>query len=150
MKPHPPDLSGLHDFVQPSPPSWLPQTIGWYVLFALLAAGILFFSARAIRRWWKNRYRREALRELQTAPLAQSSEILKRTALVTWPRSKVAALTGKSWLDFLANTSGLSGFQSSPGDRIESSALSANAPLNPADQQHLRQLASDWVKKHHV
>jgi hypothetical protein len=148
MKPPGPDLSGLHDFVQPPSPSWMPQTIGWYVLFALLAALILFFTAGAIRHWWKNRYRREALRELQTAPLTQLSEILKRTALLTWPRAKVASLTGKSWLDFLAGSSGIADFQSAPGDRIETSALS-NTSLNQNDQQRLRQLASDWVKKHH-
>jgi Domain of unknown function (DUF4381) len=149
MKPPAPDLSGLHDFVSPVPPSWMPQTIGWYVLFAVLAALGLFLVARATRHWWKNRYRREAIREIQSAPLAELSEILKRTALITWPRSRVASLTGKSWLDFLADSSGLREFESAPGDRIEIAAISKPSS-NTHDEQRLRELASDWVKKHHV
>src|SRR5215831_8115582 len=46
-----PDLGQLHDFYQPPPPSWVPQTIGWYVLFALLFAGALFLMGCALRRW---------------------------------------------------------------------------------------------------
>jgi len=149
MKAHGPDLSGLHDFITPAPPLWMPQTIGWYVLFAVLAALVLFLIVRGMRHWWKNRYRREALREIQSAPLAELSEILKRTALITWPRSRVASLTGKSWLDFLADSSGLRDFESAPGDRIEIAAIS-NTSSNSNDEQRLRQLASDWVKKHHV
>jgi hypothetical protein len=149
MKPQPPDLSKLHDFVQPPPPSWMPHTIGWYVLFALLAAAILFFAVRALHRWWKNRYRRDALREIYAAPLTELSEILKRTALITWPREKVASLTGQQWLDFLADSSGLDAFRDAPGDRIEKTALT-NPSLDANAQQRLRQLASDWVQKHHV
>jgi hypothetical protein len=149
MKPPPPDLSKLHGFVQPPPPSWMPHTIAWYVLFAILAILFLFLAVRALYRWWKNRYRREALREIQAAALPELSEILKRTALITWPREKVASLTGKPWLDFLAGSSGLQEFLSAPGNRIESLACS-NAPVDAASQKHLRQLASEWVQKHRV
>jgi hypothetical protein len=149
MKPQAPDLSKLHDFVQPPPPSWIPHTIGWYVLLALLAAAILFFAVRALHRWWKNRYRRDALREIYAAPLTELSEILKRTALITWPREKVASLTGQQWLDFLADSSSLDAFRDAPGDRIEKTALT-NPSLDANAQQRLRQLASYWVQKHHA
>jgi len=144
-----PDLSKLHDFYHPPPPSWMPHTIGWYVLFALLLATSMFFGARTLRRWLRNRYRRDAIRELQFAPAAQLSEILKRTALITWPRSQVASLTGAEWTEFLAGTSGLAGFRSAPGDRIESLALTDSA-ISSSDEQRLKQLATDWVRLHHV
>jgi hypothetical protein len=149
MKPQPPDLWKLHDFVQPPPPSWMPHTTGWYVLFALLAVTILFFAVRALHRWWKNRYRRDALREIHAAPLTELSEILKRTALIAWPREKVASLTGQEWLEFLADSSGLDAFRSSPGDRLEKTALT-NPSLDANAQQRLRDLAGEWVQKHHV
>ncbi|HTP70504.1 MAG TPA: DUF4381 domain-containing protein [Dongiaceae bacterium] len=143
------DLSKLHDFSQPPPPSWMPHTIGWYVLFALFFAAAVFLSARALRRWIRNRYRRDALRQIQLAPVAQLSEILKRTALVSWSRPQVASLTGKDWIDFLASSSGLDAFRSVPGDRIESIALSGS-DVSAREQQHLKQLAADWVRLHHV
>jgi hypothetical protein len=149
MKPQPPDLSGLHDFVQPQPPSWAPQTIGWYVVIAVLAVLAVFLMIRAIRHWWRNRYRREAIREIRTAPLAQLSEILKRAALVTWPRERVARLTGKSWSDFLAESSGIGDFRIAPGNDIETASISG-ATLKESDEQRLRRLAREWVKKHRV
>jgi len=143
------DLSKLHDFYQPSPPSWMPQTAGWYVLFGLALIVVAFVAVRSLRRWWGDRYRRDALREIRDAPVAQLSEILKRTALASWPRPHVASLTGKQWTDFLADSSGLNGFRSAPGDQIESVAFSG-LTLSPSDQRHMKELAADWVRLHHV
>ena len=143
-----PALSKLHDFYQPAPPSWMPQTIGWYVLLGVLVALALFGAIRGLRSWIRNRYRREALREIETAAVVQLSEILKRVAMVTWPRNHVASLTGQAWTRFLADSSGLNGFDSAPGEHIEMIAL-INAPGTPQEQQRLKQLASEWVKKHH-
>lgn len=144
-----PDLTALHDFYQPPAPSWMPQTVGWYMLFALLVIVAVLFAVRALRQWFRNRYRREAIREIQDASSAQLSEILKRTALAAWHRPRVAALTGEQWTDFLANSSGLEEFRSAPGNRIEALALS-NSSMTIADQQKLKQLAAEWVRLHHV
>jgi Domain of unknown function (DUF4381) len=143
-----PDLSKLHDFYQPPLPSWMPQTIGWYVLLGLLVALVLFLAFRHLRSWIRNRYRREALREIEAAAVVQLSEILKRVAMVTWSRNRVASLTGSDWTKFLADSSGLSDFHSAPGERIETIAL-ANGPVTPQEQKQLRQLASEWVRRHH-
>ena len=144
-----PDLNELHDFYQPPPPSWVPQTIGWYVLFGLLCALALYFIAREVRRWLQHRYRRDALRELQSVPVNQLSEVLKRTAMVTWPRSQVASLTGQKWIEFLAAYSKAREFNSGPGNRIEDIAL-GECRVTSQDEQRLRKLASDWVRTHHV
>jgi len=144
-----PDLSKLHDFYQPPPPSWMPQTIGWYVLFGLFCALALYFLVREARRWAQNRYRRDALRELQSAPVNLLSEVLKRTAMVTWPRSHVASLTGQRWTEFLAESSKVQEFNSTPGNRIEDIAL-GDCRVTSEEERHLRQLASDWVRTHHV
>src|SRR5271167_5027887 len=99
-----PALNNLHDFYQPAPPAWTPQTIGWYVLFAIIGLAFVWMTIHWIRKWFANRYRREALRELALLPAEQFSTLLKRTALAAWPREKVASLNGEAWLNFLNET----------------------------------------------
>jgi hypothetical protein len=144
----PPDLSKLHDFYRPPPPSWMPQTAGWYALLALLCIFGIWLIARAVARWLSNRYRREALTQLQNAPVNQFSALLKRTAMTVWPREEVASLSGEEWLSFLSGSSGLDEFKSAPGNLIEHVAI-AQQSLTADDEQRLRQLASEWVRTHH-
>src|SRR6202041_1256497 len=93
-------LDNLHDFYQPPPPAWTPQTIGWYVVFAVIALLAMWMTIHTLRRWLANRYRREALRELALLQPEQFSTLLKRTALSAWPRDRVASLSGDTWLKF--------------------------------------------------
>ena len=62
----------------------------------LVAAGLA--AAAIARRHRRNAYRREALRELEEADAADISAILKRTALVAFPREQVASLSGAAWM----------------------------------------------------
>jgi len=139
----------LHDFYQPAPPSWMPQTIGWYVLFALLAVALAWWAFRVIRRWRANRYRREALRVLPATPASQLSALLKRTALSAWPRQDVAALTGASWLAFLNRTTPKPAFAEPPATVVEDIALHPD-PLPSSDEAVLREKTAHWIRNHHV
>lgn len=147
MKPSP--LDKLHDFYQPAPPAWIPQTIGWYVLFAIAGFFAAWMIIRSIHRWSSNRYRREALRELALLPVDQLSDLLKRTALAAWPRDRVASLSGGEWLTFLSETGGNSVFNQAPGNGIEEIALRPYL-LSDADQQQLRAVAAEWIRRHRV
>lgn len=106
------DLSGLTlvemlDLLEPVPEpaqvSLWPQTAGWLVLGVMLLA----LSAWLIGRWHATRranaYRRAALAELTAAgdDPARLAAILRRAALVGFPRSRVAGLHGDDWLAFL-------------------------------------------------
>lgn len=142
-------LNKLHDFYQPPPPAWTPHTIGWYVLFSILGSFALWMVFRSVRRWLANRYRREALRELELLPRTQLSSLLKRTALAAWPREKVAALTGDAWLNFLNTTADDNLFQQTPGDRLEELALRPT-DLSGEDERRLRQMAAEWIRRHRV
>jgi hypothetical protein len=139
----------MHGFYQPPPPAWIPQTIGWYVLFAIAVILILWFVIHATRSWFANRYRREALRELATASPDQLSALLKRTALAAWPREKVASLSGNAWLKFLGETAATQSFQSRPGNLIEEFAL-REIPASPQDEQTLKTIATEWIRRHRV
>ena len=142
-------LDNLQDFYQPPPPVWTPQTAGWYVLFGVVAILIVWVTIYSIRRWLANRYRREALRQLALLPPEQFSTLLKRTSLTAWPREKVASLTSKTWLDFLNTSASGELFRNAPGNRIEEVALQ-RVVLSPQDEQYLRKLAAEWIRRHRV
>lgn len=74
-------LDSLHGFYEPKPPAWTPQTAGWYCVFAVVALAALWIAAKFIQRWRRNRYRREALNQLEALPASEFSTLLKRTAL---------------------------------------------------------------------
>lgn len=142
-------LDKLHDFYQPPPPAWTPQTAGWYVVFAIAGLFVLWMAIHFARKWFANRYRREALRELALLPTDQFSTLLKRTALVAWPRQTVASLSGAAWLEFLNKDVGGDMFERGPGNCIEEIALRPTL-LSSEDEQELRRLAADWIRRHRV
>jgi Domain of unknown function (DUF4381) len=140
-------LDSLHDFYQPPPPSWRPQTIGWYVVFVIAAVLLLWLFIYLIRRWQKNRYRREAMIQLARIEAMQFSALLKRTALSAWPREQVASLSGPIWLRFLDSSVHEPVFASSPADRLEEIAFSAKK-LSIEDESALRAAAAAWIRQH--
>jgi hypothetical protein len=80
---------------------WLPQTAGWAVV-ALAVSGWLSWHGWALgRRWFRNRYRREALTRLTAIKSRPNLEainaLLKLTAIAASSRKEVASLTGTRW-----------------------------------------------------
>ena len=142
-------LDSLHDFYQPPLPSWMPQTIGWYITFSFVALAIIWTAVHFIRKWFANRYRREALRELPLLPPEQISALLKRTALAVWPREKVASLSGDAWLEFLNGSAGDDLFRNIPASLIEELALRSSS-LSGEEEQALRHAAATWIRRHRV
>jgi hypothetical protein len=110
-----PDIFGnyiLGDFVEvvsPENVSWLPQTVGWLWLGAILLALMLRYGWKRLRHWYRNRYRREAVERLQKIAetgeqefwLIELNKLLKLTALAAFSREQVARLSGEEWVDFL-------------------------------------------------
>ena len=102
-------LHGIDEIILPPPVSWWPLSApGWQILAALLLCAAAFYTVRAIRRYRRNRYRREILqmiearrKQSQQAVLHYLPEALKLAALAAFPRHAVAQLSGEAWLDFL-------------------------------------------------
>ncbi len=100
-------LVDLLDMLEPAPVpppvAMVPQTWGWAVLGLVLLALSLAIILRALKRHRANAYRRAALAELSEAgdDAATIAAILRRTALVAFPRTKVAGLYGQDWINFL-------------------------------------------------
>lgn len=142
-------LDNLHDFYQPAPPAWTPQTPAWYVLFGVLSLALLWLVVHLVRRWFADRYRREALRELPALPLEQLSSLLKRTALSVWPREKIASLSGTSWLNFLNDSADAKLFDQAPENLIEDVAIRPSAvQLSNGEERALRAASAMWIRKH--
>ncbi|MCB1677648.1 MAG: DUF4381 domain-containing protein [Halioglobus sp.] len=102
----------LHDFVEiVSPPaiSWVPQTLGWWWLGGAVLTFLAWRAWRALRHWYRNRYRREAAARLRALPstagtavrIEDINRLLKLAALVAYSRETVARLSGAQWVEFL-------------------------------------------------
>jgi hypothetical protein len=148
-------LQKLHDIALPPPVLWWPQTWGWAVLVALLVAASGWWGWRSWRRWKANRYRREALAELDRleagppAALAEAlPELLKRVALAAWPRTIVAPLSGPGWVAFLRTNGGTAGFSDA------AAALLDDLEYRPAPSAEAARAAAksvrQWIEGHSV
>lgn len=109
-------LAKLRDIQLPEPIGWWPMAPGWYVL-SVLALFCLILIAYCLNRYYANsRCKREALLLLvsyeqeyrRTGNSQQTSmkvsELLRRVALVYFPRTMIASLQDKAWLAFLNKT----------------------------------------------
>ena len=158
-------LLDLYDIVLPEPVSWVPQTPGWWILLGVLVIALSWATYSTVRRRRANRYRRLALERLARIEqdLATPSSrddammalpvLVKQTALAFRPRTHVAALSGDSWLHFLDESYGGSGFSKGPGRLLPKLAYSAPDAMRalPTDELHaLVDLVRRWIRRHRV
>jgi hypothetical protein len=143
----------LHEIVVPESPSLLPQTRGWWVLAAWLAAVVLIGLAQWLAYRRRNRYRREAAAELAgiaaraasqpAASAAAIAALVKRTALVAYPRERVAALHGRDWARFLCESANDDPVVSASAERIADAAYRCDV-----DGRALLDAARRWIRVH--
>ena len=161
-------LDKLADIVAPPPASFVPQTWGW----AALAAVALVLASWGLLRWRRhreaNRYRVEALGELEdierrltdgdvAAALAALPQLLKRVALAAWPRMEVASLSQARWMAFLGKTKGGSGIKGEvaaplaellrKGEYLSPEQL---ADMPAEDARACAHAARRWIERHDV
>lgn len=149
-------LAGLHDLALSAPPDWLPpQGPSWIVLGVLLVTGLAWTARQLWRRYRRNRYRREALAELgrlfadpdRPVTALEISTVLKRTALAAFPRTRVAALSGAAWRDFLCST-GAPAFADSGCVPMFDGTYRGDSSLDPKQRTVLHAAARQWVLAH--
>lgn len=150
-------LRRLADLAVPPPVSWTPQTAGWAVLAVVLVLGLMWLVWHLIHRWHVNRYRREALAELArlsdpAAQLAAVPTLLKRCALVAWPRERTASLSGPAWTGFVAaHARG----RADPAlarllDDLQYRAPADLAAVPPEQAREMVSAARHWITHHRV
>ncbi|MCR9191400.1 MAG: DUF4381 domain-containing protein [Gammaproteobacteria bacterium] len=109
-------LQQLHPIHLPTALGIWPWAPGWYVLLGVGVLGLVLGLWWGWRLYCHGRAKRAALRLLDEYASAHSqvpdtqhtaaaiAELLKRVALVYFPRERVANLQGKDWLLFLNAT----------------------------------------------
>lgn len=143
-------LAALRPLHEPAPVPWWPPAPGWWlvVVLMLVAAAVLF-------AWWRrSAVRRAALRELRdlkrktggpTALAAAINRLLKRYALICYPKAQVADLTGRRWLDFLAAHGGGRGFSEGAGQALLTLPYGGEG-ADGTDAGALLVLARRWIR----
>jgi hypothetical protein len=158
-------LAGLRDWHLPGPVAWWPPAPGWW-----LVAGLILVALGLGWGLWRRRQRRgaavrAALNKLADLRLqlaadgdrrrfaAGVSNLLRRLALIRYPRERVAGLTGAAWLGFLDDTGGGGGFSQGPGLVLgdlhyRAPGGAGDAAGSGLDAVALADLAARWVRAH--
>lgn len=151
-------LHGIEEIYLHSPVGYWPQTVAWKVLAALVVLFLLRWAYRAWLKWQRNKYRRLAIKEIrdlqnhsQLEPLIEAlPRILKATALHSFPRSTVAKLTGRAWLQALDEQCKSTNFDSPVGDILLRLSYRSKESWQPHREQidALTEMVIDWIEKH--
>jgi Domain of unknown function (DUF4381) len=140
-------LDALRPLHEPVAISWWPPAPGWWMLLLFLLVLVILL----IRWWRRTTLQRAALSELKLLTqkvnssyheVAAINQLLKRYALVCWPASEVAALTGESWLQFLDRHGGNGAFFQGPGRALLTSPYCGESQSS----EELIGLARRWIK----
>lgn len=151
-------LAQLKDIHLPLPIGWWPLAPGWYgvmILVLIVSAGIVTLVRRR-RRTRQPKKQALALLQVYTAQYTQDynaqlasariSELLKRVALVYYPRQQVASIHGQAWIQFLNQTGSKVDFEPVKD-------LLLDVPFKPNEQTDLQPLikqAQLWIKQRKV
>jgi len=150
-------LSELRDIHLPEPVNPWPVAPGWWILLLLILISLVFGIRFLLRRWRSNRYRRNGLIKLQQLQetyardqdpqqyLLRFSELMKRIALVCFPREQVASLSGEEWVAFLDRTGGTDEFSLGHGQVL---MYGTYEPGREFEVQALHELGLKWIKEH--
>jgi hypothetical protein len=150
-------LDALHDIHEPAAPGALPPAPGWYVLATALLLALVAAAVLLRRRRARTRPVRAALAELDAWERAARSggdpvghaetlaALLRRVALVRYPRPEVAPLGGDAFLAFLDRTLGEAHFRDGPGRVLGDARYRGRIEL---DVPALAALARRWLQEH--
>jgi hypothetical protein len=158
------ELEGLKEISLPDPVPFIPQTLGWFIVFGILFLLMGWLIYRFFRRRKQNRYRRIALIKLKSVSegldrgkayvkIREIPELVKWTALQCYGRKQVARLSGDEWLAFLDNSFKSSGFKNGPGRLLPELAYGAESKIKEVpgqDVDGLIRLIRRWIRRHRV
>lgn len=153
MEQDPFSLDRLQDIVRLDPVPWWPPAPVWWLLLSLAATWAAYFLTMGLLRWRKNAYRREAVRQLGAMPerpeAVELSSLLKRVALVAYPRERVASLSGLDWTEFLSESCEQVDFRVEPLSRMGMvSSQKDAAELDDEQRMQMLDAARLWIVGH--
>lgn len=151
------DFSKLKPLYEPADVQFSFQTPGWYILLALVIILITIFLIKWIRHYNRNRYRREALKNLKVieshydskADISYLNEVfvlLKYVAIQKFGREMVAQSFGENWLNFLEEKGKKTPFQKHA--TVFSAVLYKSGEVSSAEAKQIIELTRKWIKTH--
>ena len=157
MNPNGQSALQLRDIHLPGPPGFWPPAPGWWLVGAVLIALLAWGVVIGVRRYRSHLQRQRIFTTLSVLEqelasehtpegLARISMLLRRLALMRFPRQQVAALTGTAWLRFLDASGGNGRFTTGPG-RVLGTGPYQRTVQPDLDTTGLVALVRDWVRK---
>jgi len=147
----------LRDIHLPAPPEFWPPAPGWWAL-AAIALGLATWAGALL--WRQLRVRRQRRRILALLDrmerssngaatpefLAQLSGLMRRLALMRFPRQEIASLTGIKWLQFLDRSGGNGQFSRGPGKVLAHGPYMRELP-DEIDSRALTTVIRRWIEQ---
>ncbi len=123
-------LKGFIDPVANIDVSWLPSTVGWKVVFILTMSWVVWKSFQFLRIYKANKYR--------------------RVACCSFPKSKVAMLSGDEWSEFLTDSSQGAVFNHALLSQWQNDIYKASSDYDWTDRElsEIRTSSVVWIKTH--
>lgn len=154
----------FNHYIEPSNIPFRFGAPGWWVLAALLTILILVISFLFVRYYYRNLYRKQALRYL--AEITQSdfpdsglhdqvyktAILIKRVAMARYGRNPVAGLSGEAWIDWLNNRvkkNNITKFDKADAVLI-SDGIYGNKKLEHETVNPFLEKAKNWIRYHHA
>lgn len=153
-------IHGIDEIMLPDSISWWPTAPGWQVLGVIAALLLIVKASRLAIRWWRNRYRREVLRQLTSVQRQANNRLqdvvatlpyyMKVTALHAYPRKDVASLSGDNWLRFLDSHYSGPPFSGGIGEKLLDVAYlpPGQWQLTEQESDKLIEMSRRWIAKH--
>jgi hypothetical protein len=147
-------LSDLKDIHEPQAIGWWPPAIGWWILAIAIPLLIILLV------WIYKRLTRKTAIKTATKILAdlkqdkkrdnlalvgELSVLVRRVAISVAPRSKVAGLTGRQWLEYLDSSLKDAPFSKGIGQLL-ADAPYRKKPVTEHELSQLFALCEDWFK----
>ena len=148
----------LQDIHLPSAISWWPPAIGWWILLllALLACVAAYYLYKKLTRKTPVKSAKALLLNIKQAnntdeldTLKQLSAFVRRVSISVNPRTDVASLTGKQWLNYLDQSVEGTPFSTGVGQYLSDAQYRKNAPED-LDIDQLIELCERWLKRQHA
>ena len=149
-------LDELEPLFEPQPILFSFNTPAWYILGGLLLLFLSYMSIIQIKKYKKNRYRRDGLKLLNSLDTSKSKDInsiinqirilLKQLAIRKYGRQKVASLYGEDWLKFLESKGKDTPFLQNT--ILINQATFLNTEKEKKELMKLVEVSRKWIKTH--
>jgi len=153
-------IHGIDEINLPDAISMWPSAPGWKLISTIILFWVLYSAVNWIKYIWRNRYRREVLRQFNliqkqsgnnyNSVISALPHYLKVTALQAYPRHDVANLSGNKWLAFLDSHYSGPPFSKGVGEKLLSIAYLPKDrwQITESESKALINMSKQWIKKH--